>query len=346
MVIDDHINLMGGNPLIGANDDRFGPRFPDMTEVYSSRLRAIADRGGRAHRPARCRTASTSRCSAPATRRRPRSAICGRSAPTRSACPPCPKRSPRATWGWRCSASPASPTWPPACCRSRSITRRCMETARRVRGQFIALLEGDHWPTLTAADCRSSLIDVGRRARGRVPRACRRASRRSSIRKGTAAPSCSATRGIRCRFYAVRYWTSATPPSECHRDPEIQMLTARLYQIARVTHVVNGVRRQRRSAPAARRAPGARRGRSPHGFDRRVDDLGRAEGDRRAKADRRLGPRRVRDRERRRRSRRRPRAAPRARRSRRSRSSRSAPRSRPPTARSSPAATSRTPPTG
>ena len=43
MVIDDHINLLGGNPLAGANDERFGPRFPDMTEVYSKRLRAIAD---------------------------------------------------------------------------------------------------------------------------------------------------------------------------------------------------------------------------------------------------------------------------------------------------------------
>jgi purine-nucleoside phosphorylase len=43
MVIDDHINLMGGNPLIGPNDERFGTRFPDMTEVYSKRLRAIAD---------------------------------------------------------------------------------------------------------------------------------------------------------------------------------------------------------------------------------------------------------------------------------------------------------------
>ena len=42
MLIDDHINLMGGNPLVGANDDRFGVRFPDMTEVYSKRLRQIA----------------------------------------------------------------------------------------------------------------------------------------------------------------------------------------------------------------------------------------------------------------------------------------------------------------
>jgi purine-nucleoside phosphorylase len=44
MVIDDHINMMGSNPLVGPNEDRFGARFPDMTEVYSVCLRGVADR--------------------------------------------------------------------------------------------------------------------------------------------------------------------------------------------------------------------------------------------------------------------------------------------------------------
>ena len=42
MVITDHVSFMP-NPLVGPNADDFGPRFPDMTEAYSSRLRTIAD---------------------------------------------------------------------------------------------------------------------------------------------------------------------------------------------------------------------------------------------------------------------------------------------------------------
>ena len=42
VVLRDHINLQGQNPLTGANDDRFGPRFPDMSEAYSKAYRKLA----------------------------------------------------------------------------------------------------------------------------------------------------------------------------------------------------------------------------------------------------------------------------------------------------------------
>jgi purine-nucleoside phosphorylase len=42
VIVRDHINLQGCNPLVGPNDDRFGPRFPDMTYTYTKRYREIA----------------------------------------------------------------------------------------------------------------------------------------------------------------------------------------------------------------------------------------------------------------------------------------------------------------
>jgi Phosphorylase superfamily len=120
MVIDDHINLMCSNPLIGPNEDRFGVRFPDMTEVYSKR-----SRWRRKGRPgSRWSTACTSPCTDRATRRRRRFASSARLAPMPWGCRRFQRRLSRARWGSRCWASPASPTWRPACCRRRSITTR------------------------------------------------------------------------------------------------------------------------------------------------------------------------------------------------------------------------------
>jgi purine-nucleoside phosphorylase len=141
MVIDDHINLIGGNPLVGANDDRFGPRFPDMTEVYSARLRRLADDAGREigttlphgvyvallgpsyETPAEIRYLRTIGADAVGMSTVPE-AIAARHMGLE-------------VLGISCITNMAAGVLPQPLDH-----REVMETARRVRGQFIALLEG------------------------------------------------------------------------------------------------------------------------------------------------------------------------------------------------------------
>jgi len=141
MVIDDHINLSGDNPLVGANDERFGPRFPDMTEVYSPRLRAIADRAAAAmgltlphgvyvsllgpsyETPAEIRYLRTIGADAVGMSTVPE-AIAARHMKMN-------------VLGISCITNMAAGVLPQPLDHA-----EVMETARRIRGQFIALLEG------------------------------------------------------------------------------------------------------------------------------------------------------------------------------------------------------------
>jgi purine-nucleoside phosphorylase len=141
MVIDDHINLIGNNPLVGANDDRFGARFPDMTEVYSARLRRIADQTGRAmnlllphgvyvallgpsyETPAEIRYLRTIGADAVGMSTVPE-AIAARHMGIE-------------VLGISCITNMAAGVLPQPLNHD-----EVMETARRIRGQFIALLEG------------------------------------------------------------------------------------------------------------------------------------------------------------------------------------------------------------
>ncbi len=97
------------------------------------------------------------------------------------------------------------------------------------------------------------------------------------------------------RFYAVRRWVSADAARQSHSDPEVNALAVQLSEIALVNHVINGVRRVAHAkAVPGRRAPAERDRRA--GFERRVEDAGATDGERRRGRERRLGPRRLRER--------------------------------------------------
>jgi purine-nucleoside phosphorylase len=141
MVIDDHINLIGNNPLVGPNDDRFGARFPDMTEVYSARLRRVADQAGKAmhlllphgvyvallgpsyETPAEIRYLRTIGADAVGMSTVPEAIVA--------------RHMGLEVLGISCITNMAAGVLPQPLDHG-----EVMETARRIRGQFIALLEG------------------------------------------------------------------------------------------------------------------------------------------------------------------------------------------------------------
>ena len=141
MIIDDHINFLGTNPLVGANDDRFGLRFPDMSEVYSARLRKIA------HEAARARGVPVSHgvyvavhgpsYETPAEIRAFRTL--GADAVGMSTVPEAiaARHMGMEVLGISCITNMAAGVLPQPL-----VHDEVMETARRVRGSFIALLEG------------------------------------------------------------------------------------------------------------------------------------------------------------------------------------------------------------
>jgi purine-nucleoside phosphorylase len=141
MVIDDHINLIGNNPLVGPNDDRLGARFPDMTEVYSARLRKMADQAGKAmhlllrhgvyvallgpsyETPAEVRYLRTIGADAVGMSTVPEAIVA--------------RHMGLEVLGISCITNMAAGVLPQPLDHA-----EVMETARRIRGQFIALLEG------------------------------------------------------------------------------------------------------------------------------------------------------------------------------------------------------------
>jgi purine-nucleoside phosphorylase len=141
MIIDDHINMLGTNPLVGPNDDRFGPRFPDMSEVYSRRLRALADEAAGARDVAVSHGVYVAvhgpSYETPAEIRYFRTI--GADAVGMSTVPEAiaARHMGMEVLGISCITNMASGVLPQPL-----VHDEVMETARRVRGSFISLLEG------------------------------------------------------------------------------------------------------------------------------------------------------------------------------------------------------------
>jgi hypothetical protein len=168
MVIDDHINLLGRNPLTGPNDERFGPRFPDMTEVYSTRLRSIADEVARARRIPLGAWHLRRRAGAQLRNARgdPVPPQHGR---RRVGMSTVPRRLPRGTWASRCWGSRASRTWCRYCFRlhdTQPLRRISVEIQPTVTcilrtGVSVVLVQHAHAaPLASALVCRPIVLTI------------------------------------------------------------------------------------------------------------------------------------------------------------------------------------------
>ena len=130
MLITDHIKLFGPSPLQGPNLDALGPRFPDMSHVYTPALQDAA-RSAAAELAIPLREGVYMFFPAPSTRPRRRSGPPASWGRTPWACPRCRRPSRPPTAAWRCWASPCAPTWPPACWTGPCPRMRCSPPRRR-----------------------------------------------------------------------------------------------------------------------------------------------------------------------------------------------------------------------
>ena len=141
-LIEDHINLLGQNPLAGPNDAAIGPRFPDMTEVYDRDLRARARAVAARLEIPLCAGVYLATLGTQLRDAGGDPGVSRARARNSWACPPFRKRSAPAIAGSRCSASRSSPISPPGSPRGRSATRKPLLGRQRLPSVYAACSRG------------------------------------------------------------------------------------------------------------------------------------------------------------------------------------------------------------
>src|SRR6266576_272065 len=158
----------------------------------------------------------------------------------RWACRPFRKPSWRVTWVSTYWACRASAIWPRASRRNRSITRKSWRP-RDARGGRFRRCWRESLDTSDRNRLSVTLVDV---AEGKEAEFVALASHFGAllIRKKYGISEMIRDEAHPLRFYSVRRWNDAASAAAFHADLEAQKLTAKLYLLARVTHIVNGAR--------------------------------------------------------------------------------------------------------